>query len=109
QNFSDNVVDLMLEKLKRLPGNTLETLKQLACLGNSAELSLIAMVRSQSEDETSADLREAVRAGLAIRVNETYKFLHDRLEEVAYSLIPEASRAAVHLQIGRLMRTRLPP
>ena len=52
---------------------------------------------------------EAVRAGLVLRQDEAYAFLHDRVQEAAYSLIPEASRAARHLRIGRILTSSLPP
>ncbi len=109
KGFTDNVVDLMVGKLRRLPAaTTQEALKQLACLGNSAEVALLAMVRGASEEDTHADLWEAVRAGLVLRSDSTYKFLHDRVQEAAYSLIPEEQRAEVHLGIGRLLLSRLP-
>src|SRR4029077_19634405 len=37
RSYTDNVVDLMAGKLKRLSDTTQEALKQLACLGNVAE------------------------------------------------------------------------
>jgi predicted ATPase/signal transduction histidine kinase len=109
ENFTDNVVDLMVGKLRRLPATTQEALKQLACLGNNAEVALLTMVRGGSEQDTHADLWEAIRAGLIRRLDGTYKFLHDRIHEAAYSLIPEELRAAAHLGIGRLLVARLSP
>ncbi|XYI00972.1 AAA family ATPase [Sorangium sp. So ce1128] len=108
KGYTDNVVDLMVGKLRRLPAKTQEALKQLACLGNTAEVALLAMVRGSVEHDVHADLWEAVRAGLVIRLDSTYKFLHDRIQEAAYSLIPAELRAEMHLQLGRLLLSRLP-
>jgi predicted ATPase/signal transduction histidine kinase/tRNA A-37 threonylcarbamoyl transferase component Bud32 len=108
KGFTDNVVDLMIGKLKRLPARTQKALKQVACLGNTAELALLAMVHGGTEEEANADLWDAARAGLVLCSDGTCKFVHDRVQEAAYSLIPEESRAAVHLRIGRLLVSHLP-
>jgi predicted ATPase len=54
-------------------------------------------------------LWEAVRAGLVFRSEVLYKFVHDRVQEAAYSLIPEQLHAEAHLRIGRLLAAHTPP
>jgi predicted ATPase len=54
-------------------------------------------------------LREAAHAGLVVRTEKGYAFLHDRVHEAAYALIPEHQRAAAHLRIGRLLASRIAP
>ena len=103
KSYTDNVVDLMAGKLKRLSATTQEALKQLACLGNVAEIATLALVHGETEEAIHAALWEAVRAGLVFRQESTYKFLHDRIQQAAYSLIPEEHRAEVHLRIGRVL------
>jgi PAS domain S-box-containing protein len=101
KGYTDNVVDFMIGKLSRLPPATQEALKQLACLGNSAEIATLGAVQETSEAEIHAALWEASRAGLVFRLGDSYRFLHDRVQEAAYALIPVASRAELHLRIGR--------
>jgi PAS domain S-box-containing protein len=108
KGYTDNVVGLMVGKLNRLPVETQHALQLLACVGNSAEFALLEMVSQQSE-EIHGQLWEAVRAGLIFRTEQSYTFLHDRIQEAAYSLIPEEARAAAHLRIGRLLATRIAP
>src|SRR5467141_3546037 len=108
KGFTANVVDLMVGKLGRLPARTQETLQHLACLGNSADLTTLALVRGTSEEQVHADLWEAVRLELIERLDGAYRFLHDRVQEAAYSLIPEPSRADAHLRIGRLLAAHTP-
>jgi PAS domain S-box-containing protein len=103
KGYADNAVDLMVGKLNRLPIETVNALKQLACLGNSAEFALLALVYEVSGEELHSDLQEALRAGLVLHSEGAYRFLHDRVQEAAYSLIPEHLRAEAHLRIGRLL------
>ena len=109
KGYTDNVVDLMVEKLKRLPDATQEALKQLACLGNVAEITTLTLVHGQSEEEIHTALWEAARTGLIFRLDGSYAFLHDRVQEAAYALIPDGERAAAHLRIGRLLASRTAP
>jgi predicted ATPase/signal transduction histidine kinase len=103
KGYSGNVVDLMVVKLRRLHRRTQTRLQQLACLGNTAELGTLSVVFGQSEDEIHASLSEAVRSGLILRTEGSYAFLHDRIQEAAYALIPENQRPDAHLRIGRLL------
>ena len=103
KSYTDNVVDLMAGKLKRFSAITQEALKQLACLGNVAEVSTLALVHGETEEAMHAALWEAVHAGVVFREDSTYKFLHDRIQQAAYTLIPEEHRAEVHLRIGRVL------
>ena len=93
----------MAGKLKRFSATTQEALKQLACLGNVAEIATLAMVHGETEEAMHAALWEAVHAGLVFREDSAYKFLHDRIQQAAYTLIPEEHRAEVHLRIGRVL------
>jgi PAS domain S-box-containing protein len=103
KSYTDNVVDLMAGKLKRLSATTQEALKQLACLGNVAEIATLTLVHGKTEEAIHAALWEAIRAGLVVHQDNAYRFLHDRIQQAAYSLIPEAQRADVHLRIGRVL------
>jgi PAS domain S-box-containing protein len=120
KGYTDNVVDLMVGKLNRLPAETQAVLQQLACLGNRADFTTLRMVEvpicsvarevSQgSNEEMHSQLWEAVRAGLIFRSEESYRFAHDRVQEAAYSMIPQESRAETHLRIGKLLAAHTPP
>jgi predicted ATPase len=106
--YTDNVVDLMVGKLSRLSVETQNALKQLACLGNGAEFAMLRMVYQDADENLHGQLWEAVRAGLIFRSKDSYRFLHDRVQEAAYSLIPRELRPAAHLRIGRLLAAHTP-
>ena len=103
KSYSDNVVDLMVAKLKRFSVTTQEALKHLACLGNVAEIVTLTKIHGKTQEALHAALWEAIHAGLVFREDRTYKFLHDRIQQAAYSLIPDEDRAGVHLRAGRAL------
>src|SRR4029077_1347219 len=102
------VVDLMVGKLSRLPQDTQAALQQLACLGHTAETAMLSHLLETAEDQVHAALWAAVRLDLVERTADGYQCVHDRIQEAAYSLIPQESRSAAHLRIGRLLTTRTP-
>jgi predicted ATPase/signal transduction histidine kinase/tRNA A-37 threonylcarbamoyl transferase component Bud32 len=103
KSYSDNVVDVMAGKLKRLPDITQQALKELACLGNMVEIATLTLVHGKLEQEIHKALLEAARTGLILRQEGSYAFLHDRIQEAAYALLPEGERAGAHLRIGRVL------
>jgi PAS domain S-box-containing protein len=109
RGYRDNVVDLMVGRLNRLPLDTQLALQQLACLGNIARVGMLAAIRAKSAEQVDADLWDAVRLELVEHLGDSYQFVHDRVEEAAYSLIPEEQRDEVHLQIGRRLAAHIPP
>jgi predicted ATPase len=109
RGYTDNVVDLMVGKLTRLPAETQKAMQQLACLGNVAEMTMVSIALGTSEEQVHAAVWAAVLQELVERRAGAYKFVHDRVQEAAYSLIPEASRARVHLRIGRLLAAQTAP
>ncbi len=123
--MTDNVVELMTNKIQKLAPTVQESLKIAACIGNSFDLKTLAVVREQSQIAIARDLWPAVREGFifssknysflpessaetAASLQDSdfsieYKFLHDRVQQAAYSLIPESERANTHLRIGQLI------
>jgi PAS domain S-box-containing protein len=131
KGYTDNVVELMVGKLNRLPVKTQKALQELACLGNSAEIATLSIVHGRvlhsqdaegrlvprsregeggtPEHEVHSDLWEAVRLELIVRLEHSYKFVHDRVQEAAYSLITQQLLAETHLRVGRLLWKHLAP
>jgi PAS domain S-box-containing protein len=92
-----------------LPAETQEALQQLSCLGNSAEIETVSIVLGIPEQQVHAALWPSVRQELVDRLPAAYRFVHDRIQEAAYSSIPEELRGEAHLRIGRLFVARTPP
>src|ERR1700692_3071383 len=101
KDFADNVVDLMVGKLRQLPVPAQEALQLAACLGNSFDLRHLALVSGQVEVEQH--LAAALQENLIVRSHDRGKFLHDRIQQAAYSLISEKQRAQIHLALGPVL------
>ena len=109
RGFTANVADLMAVKMNRLPKATQEALGSLACLGSVAAVATIDLISGSEKEAVHAALWQAARAGLIYRPDGAYAFVHDRVQEAAYALIPEHERALTHLQIGRLLASETAP
>jgi diguanylate cyclase (GGDEF)-like protein/PAS domain S-box-containing protein len=108
KGFPENIVDLIAARLGCLSNTTQEALKQLAFLGTTVEIDTLTTVFSQSEEALHSALWEAEQAGLVLRSEYGYQFLHDHVQEAAYSLVPEALRHPLHLVLGRMLFAQYP-
>ncbi|WP_341530501.1 serine/threonine-protein kinase PknK [Nostoc sp. UHCC 0302] len=117
KNITDNVVELMLGKLKKLPPKTQQVLQFAACIGADFDLSTLSIICESSPVQLFAELVIAAQFGLIVPTSELdeellvqdYKFLHDRVQQAAYALIDRSHKQVVHLQIGRnLLDNTLP-
>lgn len=97
---TDNVVQLMAGKISRLPDSTLEILKTSACIGNRFDIETLSDVLEKTMDVILTDLKTAIEEGYVRHVGDMLFFHHDRIQEAAYSLIPQEEKARYHLRIG---------
>lgn len=114
----------MTRNLHALPPRTQDILKLAACLGSSFDLNRLALICERSAAEVVDDLRDALQKEVIVPLGDSYKylsddaaqtidarfrFLHDRVQQAAYTMIDPEQRQCMHLSIGRLMRERLNP
>ena len=99
--YTLNMGDLMVARLATLSREARTALSGLACLGGSVSLTLARLVLDE------AHLDEAAKAGLLLAHKDRYVFLHDRVREAAYSVIPEEQRASWHLNLAELLTRSL--
>jgi len=121
--LTEDVVEFMVGRLQKLPETNQNVMKLAACIGNQFDLATLAVVCEQTQESVAGNLWRGLQEGFVIPENETYKFfqgeqqqkkslesisvnyrfLHDRVQQAAYSLIGEGRKPATHLQIGRLL------
>ncbi|PSB09853.1 hypothetical protein C7B76_24775 [filamentous cyanobacterium CCP2] len=139
KNVTSNVVNLLIAKIQQLPSLAQTTLPLVACIGNNFELSTLSLIQNRSPSIAATALQDAILAGLIFPLNMPchlvqlaenrldedastnamgmdmsnteirYQFVHDRIQQAAYSLIPETERKTVHYQIGQLLLHRATP
>jgi predicted ATPase/signal transduction histidine kinase/tRNA A-37 threonylcarbamoyl transferase component Bud32 len=110
KGYSDNIVDFMAGNLHKLPVTARHLLSLAACVGNSFSLAMLAIISGRDVGEAERGLEPALLEGLLVcSAPEQYRFLHDRIQQAAHTLIPEGERKAVHLRIGRLLLESLSP
>ena len=123
-NITDNVVDLMIGKLKKLPASAQQAFRLAACVGNRFDLNTLSVIYEMSILDTFQDLTPVLEEGLLLPLSEAtpvgseslksafvihkFQFLHDRVQQAAYALIDEEQKQIVHLQIGRLLLKSAP-
>lgn len=108
KEITDDLVELVLAKLRRLPEQTLETLKIAASTGNEFSADLVATLCGKTNEQIRLELKPALVDGILLQRPSGYKFLHDRLVHAAYSLIPEDERPSLHRRLGWLLLERTP-
>jgi predicted ATPase len=131
--ITDNVVELMVNKIEQLPSCTQNVLKVAACIGNTFTLNDLAIVNEKSLPSTATELWQALQEDFIfplngaykiplvddlntsltlvedsenqsnLSLNIEYKFLHDRVQQAAYSLIPAQQKKELHLKVGQLL------
>jgi PAS domain S-box-containing protein len=123
--ITDNVVELIKEKITELPAQVQSTIMLASCFGNCFDLHSLIIINRNAIAATLDDLRQAVREDLLVPVGlrheyfmspsivhdyeeilarqSEFKFPHDRVQEAANSLLSESQRKEVHFHIGRML------
>ena len=132
QHTTDNVIDLMVEKIRDLSPKSYQLACSAACIGNQFELHTLAAINFLTTEKTASSLWELLKAGLIVPIDErynwaqhlaqsehepgntsqentkqtahkstTYRFAHDRIQQAAYSLLPDTDKQRIHLSVGQ--------
>ncbi len=110
KGITDNVVELMTRKIEQLPKETQTLLRMAACVGNQFGLETLSILLGQTAEIVLPQLWSAIAENLVLSTDNNYifRFIHDRVQQAAYGLIPEPERKPIHLRIGRLLLENTP-
>jgi histidine kinase len=129
-NVTDNVVDLVVSKMRKLSKPALELLSLASCIGNRFDIETLSIISNKSETDIAYMLWEAVQEGfinplgrwskhakdelwkeLGLKEHDAefnfFKFQHDKIQQAANSFIPDGEKKSTHLKIGRLLLQKL--
>ena len=122
---TENVVDLLIDRLHRFSSETRKLLSLAACIGNTFDLESLELISGEGSGELYENLLPALETGLILGFSQapqldnppagasvesgSYKFLHDRVQQAAYALIAQKERLPVHLQIGQTLLKQYAP
>jgi len=113
-DMAEDVIEHLVHRFKRLPDETLNTLRLIACIGQRFDMSTLALITEKKPEELFDDLGVVLEEGLLDRESNhgdgtedmsslVFSFQHDRIQEAAYALIEENEKESLHLRIGRLL------
>ncbi len=123
--LTENVVELLTHRIRRLEPQAQQFLQVGACIGAQFELDVLARVVGSSAAEVARALWPALEEGLIAPDGEGYRyagqgsegdasddapsmgvryhFQHDRVQQAAYAMLEAAQASELHLRIGRRM------
>jgi predicted ATPase/signal transduction histidine kinase len=104
---TDNVLDLMVGIIEQLPARPRRLLEVAACFAHQIEVPILARAMGEPIDAVRADLwimrdrRFLVPEGPGDPDRAlVYRFVHDRVQQAAYSLVADDERSRIHLRLG---------
>jgi len=118
-NVTENVVDLICSRIQELEQSKQSIIKYAACIGSQFDLDLLSAVSDIGKKNLGAEINAILQESLIIPLSNdyrfseyqdelqmSYRFMHDRILQAAYSMISDASKAATHLKIAKLLKDK---
>jgi diguanylate cyclase (GGDEF)-like protein len=98
--ITNNVVDLLANKIKGLSQDTLNLLKVFSCIGIRVSISILEIALGKNSKSIFAELKDAINDGIMIKNESSYEFVHDKIRETVYSLLNGEEAKKIHYSIG---------
>ncbi|WP_238351718.1 AAA family ATPase [Pseudomonas sp. SWRI99] len=101
--YADNVAELMVQRLQRLPASAREVLRTAGYVGGRCDDALLRRLLPGDPAQWPRDVDYLVGTGLLLREPGQLVFPHDRVLEAAAALSAPEGRAAEHARIAGAM------
>jgi len=111
---TDNIAQLMSDKIKRLSESTRLFIQVAACIGTRFSKMNVSQIFSEGNINIDDCISESINEGIIVESKESlsdydscaitaYHFVYDRVRQAAYSMMPEKKRQQFHKKIGQYL------
>jgi diguanylate cyclase (GGDEF)-like protein len=115
RKVADNVVELMTEKIRKLPESAQRAITYGSCIGDRFDLATLAAIQEIPAHEAAHDLEQALLEGILVPIglnyrvarqknntgNVYYQFIHDRVRQAAYGMFEQPVREKIHYAVAK--------
>lgn len=98
--YADNVAELMIHRLARLPAPQRDVLRIASAAGSRCDNGVLQRVLGRAPGTA---VQALIAAGFLLSSQSGLGFVHDRVQEAAYQLTPGHEREALHARIALAM------
>jgi diguanylate cyclase (GGDEF)-like protein len=116
RSVADNVIELMTEKIRKLPESTQRAITYGSCIGDRFDLATLAAIQQKTAHETANDLEPALIEGILVPLdlnyriakqesntsNVYYQFIHDRVRQATYGMLEYPIMDETHYAIAKI-------
>ncbi|KAL7495135.1 hypothetical protein ACHAWT_009264 [Skeletonema menzelii] len=100
QKLPDDVAEFLSHTIEALPDDLKATLRVLSCFGASVNSAFIKALERALGRNLLNGIGAAVAEGLLDKIDDQYRFSHDRIQEAAYNMMNVFERCEFHFRYG---------
>lgn len=99
--FTDNVIDMLINKIRDLSYQEQCVIKLCSCVGNNFDFVLISHISILSVEEIHSSFATLIDEGFISLNSDKYFFHHDHIQTAAYNLLTQEERESNHFKIAK--------
>ncbi|WP_286234270.1 ATP-binding hybrid sensor histidine kinase/response regulator [Thalassotalea sediminis] len=115
-SVTDNVVELMASRIRRLSNLQQDVLHTAACIGTNAKLAVLCYALDRDKETLREAITVLVEEGFLIAFEsrtenaeiDSLRFIHDKVQQAAYQLNRPLSKINIHFRLSQYFLTHDP-